>query len=218
MDLIDQAVFLEANATSFGWGPQVSLPFGPALLQLARANREAGVALLEMTTSACGGHVCPSKTVRSLCLTDAIKLGWSRANAHVARSAKRIASVLTRAGALASMVAAVSQLQVSELHYRGHTGACLSALRSRRYNCKCECELRRAPKIRKRIFATKCPKEKHANEALRINSIAIAKGFANEMAKFSFLPWKFLANGRLRQNSRAIANSMAWSTQVRAMC
>ena len=47
-------------------------------------------------------------------------------------------------------------------------------------------------------------KGKVANHALRIISLAITKlsnGFANEMAKLSFSLWKFLANGRLRQNS-----------------
>ena len=34
------------------------------------------------------------------------------------------------------------------------------------------------------------------------------------MAKISFSLRKFLANGRLRQNSLAIANAMAWCTQV----
>ena len=39
------------------------------------------------------------------------------------------------------------------------------------------------------------------------------KGFANAMAKLLFLLRKFLANGRLRQNSLAIAHAMAWCTQ-----
>ena len=56
-------------------------------------------------------------------------------------------------------------------------------------------------------------KEKAANYALRLNSLAIANGFSNEMAKMSLSLRKFLANGRLRQNSLAIANEMAWCTQ-----
>ena len=56
--------------------------------------------------------------------------------------------------------------------------------------------------------------EKVANQALRINSLAIANGFANAMAKLSFLLQKLLANGRLQQNSLAIANAMAWCTQI----
>ena len=50
--------------------------------------------------------------------------------------------------------------------------------------------------------------------ALRINSLAIANGFANEMAKMSSSLQKVLVKGRLRQNSLAIANAMAWCTQV----
>ena len=42
----------------------------------------------------------------------------------------------------------------------------------------------------------------------------IASGFANEIAKCSSSLYKFLANGRLRQNSLAIANATAWCTQV----
>ena len=51
---------------------------------------------------------------------------------------------------------------------------------------------------------------------LRINSLAIANGFAKEVAKLSFSLRKFLANGRLRQNSLVIANAMAWCTQDRS--
>ena len=47
-------------------------------------------------------------------------------------------------------------------------------------------------------------KEIAANEALRINSLAIANSFANEMAKVSFSLLKALANGRLRQTPLAI--------------
>ena len=46
----------------------------------------------------------------------------------------------------------------------------------------------------------------------KINSLAIANGFASEISKISFSLRKFLANGRLRQNSLAIA-TMAWCTQ-----
>ena len=49
---------------------------------------------------------------------------------------------------------------------------------------------------------------------MRRNPLANANGFANEMAKISFSLRKFLANGRLRQNSLAIANAMAWCTQA----
>ena len=45
--------------------------------------------------------------------------------------------------------------------------------------------------------------------------LAIVTGFANDMAKLSFSLREFLANGRLRQNSLAIANAMAWCTQYR---
>ena len=58
-------------------------------------------------------------------------------------------------------------------------------------------------------------KQKAANEALRRNLLANANGFANEMAKTSSSLRKFLANGRLRQNSLAIANAMAWCTVFR---
>ena len=34
------------------------------------------------------------------------------------------------------------------------------------------------------------------------------------MAKVSFLPWKFVSNGHLRQNSLAIANATAWSAAL----
>ena len=50
---------------------------------------------------------------------------------------------------------------------------------------------------------------------MRRNSLANANGFANEMAKILFSLRKFLANGRLRRNSLAIANAMAWCTQFR---
>ena len=39
-------------------------------------------------------------------------------------------------------------------------------------------------------------------------------GFANEIAKLLSSLRTFLANGRLRLNSLAIANAMAWCTQV----
>ena len=58
-------------------------------------------------------------------------------------------------------------------------------------------------------------KQKAANQALRRDSLANVNGFANEkMAKISFSLRKFLTNGRLRQNSLAIANAMAWCTQL----
>ena len=62
-------------------------------------------------------------------------------------------------------------------------------------------------------FSHQTPKEKVANSALRRNPLANANGFANEIAKFLFSLRKFLANGRLLQNSLAIANAMAWCTQ-----
>ena len=49
---------------------------------------------------------------------------------------------------------------------------------------------------------------------MRRNSLANANVFANEMAENSFSLRKFLANGRLWQNSLAIANAMAWCTQI----
>ena len=49
---------------------------------------------------------------------------------------------------------------------------------------------------------------------MRRNSLANSNDFANEIAKMSASLRKFLANGRLRQNSLAIANAMAWCTQV----
>ena len=56
--------------------------------------------------------------------------------------------------------------------------------------------------------------QKAANEALRKNSLANANGFANENDKISFSLLKFLANGRLRLNSLALANAMVWCTQL----
>ena len=56
-------------------------------------------------------------------------------------------------------------------------------------------------------------KQEVANYALRRNSLAKAKDFANEMAKIPFSLRNFLANGSLRQKSLAIANAMAWCTQ-----
>ena len=44
------------------------------------------------------------------------------------------------------------------------------------------------------------------NSALRIISLAMANGFANEIAKISFSLLKLLANGRSRQNSLMIAD------------
>ena len=70
-----------------------------------------------------------------------------------------------------------------------------------------------APREYASEFLPPNPKEKAANQALRINSLAIANGFAKEVVKFSFSLRKFVANGRLRQNSPAIANAMAWCTQ-----
>ena len=49
---------------------------------------------------------------------------------------------------------------------------------------------------------------------MRRNSLANANGFANEIAKNLSSLRKFLATGSLRQNSLAIANAMAWCTQV----
>ena len=46
------------------------------------------------------------------------------------------------------------------------------------------------------IFSVNFLKEKVANSALRINSLAIAHGFANEIATISFSLQKFLANAR----------------------
>ena len=44
--------------------------------------------------------------------------------------------------------------------------------------------------------------------------LANANCFANEIAKISSSLRKYLANGSLRQNSLAIANAMAWCTQL----
>ena len=93
----------------------------------------------------------------------------------------------------------------------------LSAPRSQRYDCECECEFWRAPNIRCEClqFAPNL-KEKAANWALRRNSLANVNGFANAIAKISSSMRKCLANGRLRQNSLAMAHAMAWCTQISA--
>ena len=63
-------------------------------------------------------------------------------------------------------------------------------------------------------FSHQISKKKLRSAALRMNSLATANGFANEVAKVSSSLRKFLANGSLRQNSLAVANAMAWCTQL----
>ena len=85
-----------------------------------------------------------------------------------------------------------------------------------------QCTAVAAIRLRMRMRILTCPENSLANFGheiskgkLRINPLAIANGFANEIAKILFSLRKFRANGRLRQNSLALANAMAWCTQLR---
>ena len=85
----------------------------------------------------------------------------------------------------------------------------LSAPRSQRLSCECECEFWRASKFRQLISEPPSLKQKAANSALQRNLLANA----NEIPKISSLLRKFLANGSLQPNSLAIANVRACCTQ-----